>query len=478
MPAISNASKLGLKLTACTLGQTKVPARCGTFVVYEDRAAASGRTIELAVTVLPAKQSTHRAIFWNPGGPGADTVANAPAIADGDFARELMDLHEHYDIVFVDNRGIGGSGAQQCELSPPAHPELYFLQLWPDELLRACRDRLAARANLSLYTSSLAADDLDDIRAALGYPKIVLDGNSYGSFLALVYMRQHPEHVESAVLDGVAPPGLLILPLQDAAGAELAMRQLIAACSHDVDCKNHFPQFAAHFAILTHRFDTGPIQVRIENPATKQPQVVSLSKEVFADRLRQTLYGAATAAYVPYIVEQAYLQDYIPLGQMIDQTTRGLADFVMMGANLSVTCAENIPFITEEEIRRSSAGSFEGDARVRAQQRACRIWNVKPVPAGFNEPVRSEAPVLMVSGSDDPASPASYAALELPYLPNAKRALVQGAAHVTETACTDRLKVAFVLANSARRLDVASCRSAFRRPPFATSMVGFAGNST
>jgi pimeloyl-ACP methyl ester carboxylesterase len=463
----------GLKIANCTIGADKFAARCGTLTVYEDRVASSGRMIAIPIVVVPAKHPSHKAIFWNPGGPGGSATQFAPRIAAGRFAKELAQLRERYDLVFVDNRGIGGSKPQQCETAPPEHPEYYFRQLWPDELLKACRERLSADANLSLYTSSLAADDLDDVRAALGYRKIVLDGGSYGTFFYLVYMRQHPEHVESVILDGVAPPGLLIIPLEDAGGAQLAMDQLFSACAQDAECAGHFPNFAAHFTDVVHRFDSGSISVNLLNPATHRPQVVLLSKEVFVDRLRQTLYASAAAAYVPYVLERAYLQDYGPLGQMIDATTRGFARVVEVGANLSTTCAEDIPFITEEETQRSSAGSFEGDLRVRAQQRACGIWNVKPVAASFNEPVRSHLPVLMISGSDDPASPPKYAALALPYLPNARQVLVQGASHVTQTPCTDRLKVDFVLSGSARRLDVSSCSDAFRRPPFATSMQGF-----
>ena len=471
--AISPPNQLGLKIADCTIGSENYAARCGTFTVYEDRAASSGPVIALPIVVLPARHTEKRVIFWNPGGPGASATQFAPLIAAGLIAKELTQLREHYDIVLVDNRGIGGSRPQQCETSPPGHPEYYFLQLWPDVLLKACRDRLAADANLSLYTSSLAADDLDDIRAALGYRKAVLDGASYGTFFYLTYIRQHPAHVESAILDGVAPPGLLIVPLEDAAGAQLAVDQLFEACAKDADCAVHFPRLAAHFAELVHRFDAGPISLSMPNPVTQRPQTVLLSKEVFADRLRQTLYASAAAAYVPYILERAYLQDYDPLSQMVDATTRGFAGVVGVGANLSTTCAEDIPFVTEDEVKRSSAGSFEGDLRVRAQQRACGIWNVKPVAATFNEPVRSNLPMLMVSGSDDPASPPKYAALALPYLPNAKQVIVQGASHVTQTPCTDRLKVDFVLSGSARGLDVSSCSDAFRRPPFATSMQGF-----
>jgi pimeloyl-ACP methyl ester carboxylesterase len=340
-------------------------------------------------------------------------------------------------------------------------------------LLKACRDRLAANANLSLYNSIISADDLDDIRAALGYPKIVLDGDSYGTYFFFVYMRQFPQHVESAIFQGVAPPMLLKIPLEDASGSQLAMDRLIAACAHDAACKSHFPHFKEHFAAVAHRFDAGPLKVRIENAATKQPQDVLLSKEVFADRLRQALYTAGPAAYVPYIIERAYAGDYLPLGQLIEAVTQGLASAVEMGLNLSVTCAEDIPFITDDAVRRTSAGSFEGDARVRAQQRACKIWNVQPVPASFNQPVRSDAPVLMISGTADPATPPDFATRELRYLPHGKQVLLQGASHGDETACTDNLLVQFVLGRGVLPPNTASCTASFHRPPFATSMSTF-----
>jgi pimeloyl-ACP methyl ester carboxylesterase len=467
------APGLGLHLGPCSVGKSKVPARCGSFVVYENRAAASGRTIALRLVVLRAKHPSERAVFWNPGGPGASAVDFAPFLADGLFQKDLSVLRDRYDVVLVDNRGIGGPHAQQCDLAPPAHPEKYFLQVWPDDLLAACRTRLARNANLSLYNTSLAADDLDDIRAALGYQKIVLSGASYGTFFYLVYMRQHPEHVESAVLDGVAPPHLLIIPLEDAAGAQLAMDHVITACAGDRICRTAFPRLASHFVALTRRFDRGTVSVRIRNTATKRTQAVKLSKEVFAERLRQALYDPDAAAYVPYIVERAYAGDYGPLTTLVQTISLGFAGSLNFGLNLSVTCAEDLPFITESDVRRTSAHSFEGDARVRAQQRACRTWNVAPVAASFNQPVRSMLPVLMISGSADPASPAIFAERQLAFLPNAKRALVIGAGHATEIPCTERLKVAFVLAGSARALDVSSCAGSFRPPRFKMSLAGF-----
>jgi pimeloyl-ACP methyl ester carboxylesterase len=159
---------------------------------------------------------------------------------------------------------------------------------------------------------------------------------------------------------------------------------------------------------------------------------------------------------------------------MVDIVTRGFAGLLAVGLNLSVTCAEDIPFITESDVVKTSANSFEGDVRVRAQQRACRMWNVSSVPTAFQDPVRSDAPVLMISGSDDPTSPPAYAEQALPYLPNARILLMKNASHATETACTDNLIVEFVRAGTAKGLDLSRCSGAFHRPAFATSLAGFA----
>jgi pimeloyl-ACP methyl ester carboxylesterase len=447
-----------LKTTPCAMGQTRAPAICGSLTVFENRATRSGRTIEIHFIDILAKHASHRAIAYNPGGPGAWATANAADFADATDG-PIATLRDRYDILLVDNRGTGDSAAQQCDFSPMAHPELYFRQIWPDEIVRSCRNSLAATADLSLYTTSMAADDLDDVRAALGYPKLVLFGGSYGTQFYLDYARRHPDAVESMVLEGVAPPHFYILPLPMAGGAQTAIENLERACREDTTCAAHFPDFAGHFDALARRFDAGP--VTIEN--------MQLSKEVFAETIRHALYFPAGAAYVPVTVERAYRGDYRPLDEMVVQVAQFFANNVDNGLNLSVTCAEDIPFITPADVAKSSAGTFEGDARVAAQQRACKLWNVNTAPASYAEPVRSNAPILMISGSDDPATPPQYAREALAYLPNARIMLVPGASHDSDLpTCVDTTMVAFVRARSAANLDLAHCAAAYQRPAFET----------
>jgi pimeloyl-ACP methyl ester carboxylesterase len=468
VPAAPSTAAGALKTLPCRVGQSHAAAICGTLTVYENRTAHTGRRIGIYFIDIKAKQPSHRAVVFNPGGPGVSATDLAPDFADATSGAAAA-LRERYDILLVDNRGTGKSAPQQCDFAPAAHPEFYFRQLWPDALVRSCRKRLAAHADLSLYTTSIAADDLNDVRAALGYSKLVLYGGSYGTEFYLDYLRRHPETVESAVLEGVVPPHFYVIPLPMARGAQTAMDRLERACSRAPACSAHFPDFAGHFAALVRRFDAGPVSLSVRNPATHRMQTVQLTKEVFAETIRHELYFPSGGAYMPVTVERAYHGNYTPLVEMVSQMVLFFANTLDNGLNLSVSCAEDVPFITPADVAAYGAGTFEGDVRVRAQQRACKIWNVAPASAAFQQPVRSDAPVLMISGSDDPASPPQYGRAALAYLPNGRQMLVPGASHDSDLPpCVDATIVAFVRARSAAGLNLSHCAAKYERPAFAT----------
>jgi pimeloyl-ACP methyl ester carboxylesterase len=79
----------------------------------------------------------------------------------------------------------------------------------------------------------------------------------------------------------------------------------------------------------------------------------------------------------------------------------------------------------------------------------------------------------MILGSDDPAAPPQYGEAALQDLPNGRAVLVKGAGHGADNACTDRLVLAFLRADSAKDLNVSQCGPSFKQPPFATSMKGW-----
>ncbi len=463
-----SATQLGLHLAPCVQGRGKVPALCGTFGVYENRAAHSGRIIPLNLVLVKAKHHARGVIAEIGGGPGEGAASFAPWVLDGDFGKARQSSHDDYDYLFVDNRGMGDSSPLTCDLAPADRPQSYFRYLFPPDLVRQCRTRNAKTHNLPLYNTNIAVDDLDDVRAALGYGKIILDGGSYGTFFSLVYMRRHPQHVQAAILDGVTAPHFQT-DLGSPEGAQTALDDLFVKCRRDNVCNSHFPRFAQHFTALVSRFDAGPIAVPLFQSKAHDALSLELSKGVLVDQLRHMLYDPIAEAYLPYIVERAYNRDYAPLAQMIQTVVQGI-EGMPMGAFLSYSCADLMPFITPQQIAFSREHTFAGDLRIRAQQQACVSWNVPAMPASFNDPVRSNAPVLMILGSDDPATPPQYGEEALRYLPNGRAIVVEGAGHGADNACTDELRLQFLRTGSAKGLDVSKCTATFEQPQFALSM--------
>ena len=472
VPSPAAAGVEGMHFAPCTEGKAKLPARCGTVTVDEHRGEKNGRRISLAAVVIPASHPTHRAIAFIAGGPGEATIPLAALIADGEFAPELLALRDRYDLLFVDDRGTGASNPSRCEFAPPAQPAKWFAQQWPDDVLTACRAKLAARGDLNAYRTDAAVDDLNDVRAALGYPKLVLEGGSYGTMFSLVYMRRHPSTVTSAVLNGVTAPHFMVLP-GSPDGAQAALDDLFVKCSRDRVCRANFPAFRAHFVAVARRFAHGSVRVPYTDPQTKHVTFVALSRAVFTDQLRSTLYDPEGASFVPYVIEHAYHGDYAPLALLVRIDVQGTADAIDLAANLSYACADWMPFLDARAVQAAAATSFAGDLRIRAERHACALWRVRPSVARFNAIVRSAIPTLMISGSDDPATPPKYGERELPYLPNAREVLVRGAGHAASLPCTSALIERFIRADSAAGLDVNSCSAAFTAPAFKTALPKF-----
>lgn len=438
----------------CTVSGFHGRALCGTLTVRESE--SSGLAIPIAYVVVPAERRNAGAVVVVGGGPGQPGTEFANIADPAQSA-----IHRDHDLVFVDQRGTGRSHPLQCTqlFASRAHA---FAELFPSAELRECRARLAHEADLNAYGTDRAADDLDALRAALGYRTLSFDSASYASQFAFVYLRRHPEHVRALLLQSVAPT-FIKLPLPYSRGAQQALDDLFRSCAADAACAHAFPALRREWADVAARYASGPQRVSFSDRGGTT--TVLLSHEVFADRIRQALYSPFLAAAVPAIVHAAAHGDDGPLARLVALQIDGLAREVAMGENLSVACAEDVAFITPAERAQAAPIGFLGDLRIRAQQRACAIWNVWRAPASFIEPVRSRVPVLMISGSDDPATPPSLGARQLPYLANARQIIVPGGAHGSSSPCLTEIGLAF-LADPRPAAVRASCAGASGRPPF------------
>lgn len=438
-------------------------ARCGTLTVFEDRDAGKGRTIGIRLVVLPALADgpLPDPVFFFAGGPGQGAAQMAGGQAGSGLRKER-------DLVFVDQRGTGESNRLDCDLYRPGI-QGYLMGLLPAEGIADCARQLGARADLRLYTTPIAMADVDEVRAALGYDRINLHGGSYGTRAALVYLRQYPERVRSVVLAGVSPVNHG-LPLSFARDAQHALDGVFDDCEADSACRAAFPNVRMGFAAVLARLRQQPVEVEIQPTRDAEPVRVSFGHVAFVEAVREMLYSVPQAASLPLHIHRAAAGDFAPLAEFAVRYRQRMHQGIALGMFLSLTCAEDIPFIDRGQIAAETRGFFLGDVRLRAHMAACESWPRGRLPAGYHDPVRSSVPVLILSGQFDPVTPPRWGVEVAKHLPNSRHVVVPRGAHsfggLPGAECVPRMIEQFIREGSGSNLD-ASCVTGARRPPFA-----------
>ena len=427
----------------------------------------SGRMITLNILVAPASSNSPRPdpIFFLAGGPGQGQARMASAGEDA----LMRALRRDRDLVFVDQRGTGDSHSLQCSLNTQRNDgQSYFAELFLPEQVRACQKLLAEKADLRYYTTPLAVDDLDDIRAALQYEKINLYGISYGTVTAVEYLRRYPERIRSLALVGVSSPAAK-LPLQFAQGTERAMTRLLSDCSADPGCNAAYGNFRKDLAAVLTKLDSGPVLFDFSNPRSKVTEPVTLSRNVFVEQLRLMLYNHESMRLIPLMVHAAAQGDWSVFAKIKSQSRGNTAFTATTGVYFTITCSESVPYITEAEITRHNAGTILGENRTRRHQRACEEWPRATLPEDYFAPVKSVLPVLMLSGDIDPSTPMELAEAASKFLPNGRQIILRNTPHSYGSDCAQNLIIEFIDHESAQELD-ASCAARLRRSAFLTEL--------
>jgi pimeloyl-ACP methyl ester carboxylesterase len=441
---------------------------CGELTVFENRQTRVGRTIGLNVVVLPAFDQKTKAepLFDLAGGPGA-----ASTDAVNFYAKDGRDYRRRHDVVLVDQRGTGKSNGLKAK-TREKRPQDFLTEMYPVNYVKNFLQILEQRADLTQYTTSIATDDLDDVRAWLGYNQINLIGLSYGTRAALVYMRQHPDRVCTATLIGVAPT-YLKMPMYHAQAAARAMDLLLQECEQDVQCHEAFPEIRDDWTNVLAQLERESARVQYSPSDKSNPVMLEVQRGVFAEKIRTWMYGRDQASRIPLIIHQAAHGDFGPF--LREAIGPSIPDFIADGMYLSVTCAEDVPFIDQTEAAKLNAGNPFGNYRVFQQTRACSMWPEGQIPADFREPISSNIPVLIFSGNVDPVTPPQRGEEVARYLPNSRHVVIPQAGHgvdgLTEPECVDRIIMEFMEKGEAKNLDV-GCVERMAPPPFVTGATG------
>ncbi len=450
-------------------GLAAYAAECARLRVPENPAEPGGRTIELAIARVPAisRRKALDPLFLIAGGPGMGTRAMYPTVAAA-FAR----IGRERDLVLVDQRGTGGSAALDCDFGDDDFTDADPAAI--PALAQRCLDVLAARSqDVRQYTTSRAVEDLERVRVALGLGPINLYGVSYGTRVAQHYLRRHPRAVRAAILDGVAPPGLVLGPAM-ALDAEAALARILARCARDSACRTAYGDPALRYRALRGQLTQQPVDLEVADPSTGTPRRLRFGARHLATVLRLASYGDSQASLLPMALHEAQQKrNFTPLAGLFLMSNSGLRDTIAVGMNSSVVCAEDLPFVDESRIDRAAlSATYLGSDLLDSMRAVCSVWPRGPVDADFRRPLDSDVPVLLLSGSDDPVTPPSNAVAAMPGLRRARHLVIDGAGHgQVGVTCMDRVLAAFIRDADPAKLDV-SCLQRARPAPFFTTPSG------
>ena len=455
-----------------SLAQCEVPSAaegakekvlCGTFEIFENRAFKSGRRITLKIVVFPATGPDKAAdpLFYIPGGPGSSATEDAPYVAE-----EYAKIRERRDLVFVDQRGTGGSNPLNCEFFDPSDVQSYLGYWNPLDQVLKCRKQLEANSDLRLYVTSIAMDDLDDVRAALGYKQINISGGSYGTRATQEYLKRHGQNVRSVVLQGVSPTNQL-MPRDFPQHTQRALDGVLDECLADEACRKAFPNIKAETKTVLGKLKKKPVEVEVKDG--DKASKVRLSRDLAGEAVRYMLYQSGSASRIPLILHTAAAGNFVPLAESAIFYRREIVATGANGMYLSVTCAEDLPWIKPGEATQPNDETFLGDYRLRQQREACLLWPRGEIPKDYAAPTRSDTPALILSGQWDPVTPAIYGETAAKYLPNSLHITVPSGGHgfggLEGLDCLSNITFDFINKGSVKGLDT-SCVKAIHRKGF------------
>jgi pimeloyl-ACP methyl ester carboxylesterase len=420
-------------------------------------------TVKYVVVPAMARRKIADPVFMIAGGPGQSAVAIA-AQSMPLFAR----LNNRRDIVFVDQRGTGGSAPLYCEdetvesLAEQSQTDRQLRRLMQCKADLLKLPYIKSESDLGFFTTSIAVRDLDAVRRQLGVERVDLVGGSYGTRVELEYMRQFPRAVRRAVLDGAAPADMA-LPASFSTDNQAAFDSLVAACAAAPACALAHPDLKMRFAAFLHSL---PRSVTAAHPLTGRIEQFMLTREMVLAAVRGALYSPALASALPDALDAAARGDLGGLLGLDATLFARKSARVATGMHFSVVCAEDIPRVALSVDR---PGAEFGTDFSQMYEKVCAAWPRGAVPEGFYGIPVSASPTLVLSGGIDPATPPRHGERVAQALgPLSRHVVVANAGHgVMSIGCMRDVVFRFIDSPAdADALAVdASCAARVPRPP-------------
>lgn len=410
----------------CDTGSPEQPrllsgADCGMLSVPVDWDNADNPESGVAQVAMIRFKATGEKIgslVINPGGPGESGVQAAASIAE----TMPQELRQRFDLVGFDPRGVANSTPDLWCNSDPDNDRLRadnVVEYTPEgvahienetkEFVQRCVDRMGKEFLANIGTASVVKD-LDAMRAALGDDKLTYLGYSYGTRIGASYAEAYPEHVRAMILDGAVDPNAdpVEADVRQAAAFQQAFDDYAADCANDAECPLGTDPAKA---VDVYRDLVAPL---VETPAqTKDPRGLGYN---------DAIVGTILPLYSPELWRH--------LTKGLSEIKEGRGDTMLMlsdlymgrdaegrytnatDARVAINCVDKPPItdrptLVEQDrlIREAAPFLSYGDFTGFAPMSTCGLWPVPPTSRPHEIKVAGLPPILVVSTTNDPATP-------------------------------------------------------------------------
>jgi pimeloyl-ACP methyl ester carboxylesterase len=459
--ATAGAEVANLAFKKCQIqqGAQSVDAECAVLIRAENPELPDGKQIDLFVARFASsspnpEEDAFTVIQGGPGGSSIDMFLSMRHV----FAA----IRSKRDILVVDQRGTGRSNALLC----PDPDETLVLNPGPEEvkeMTQKCIDGLDA--DLEFYTTSIAVQDLDAVRAAAGYAQLSIYGVSYGTRVAQHYLRRFPNRVRALIIDGVTPVGLNLAGGEIAKRSQAALDAMFDRCSSDTACTAKLGDLRQKFSTLRNRLAEEPVEVALAHPVTGDLLIKTYSEAHLLASIRLMPYSTEQLALLPMMISKAEAGDYRALAAHSVVLEESFFENFAIGMNNSVMCAEDQPFVDPSDLS-NVADTYMGSDQADAVAAVCSVWPRGVIDEDFLTPFSSDRPVLLLSGENDPITPPANGEQAAAMFSNSKHLTVPAHGHgVIGRGCVTQLATNFIENPNFEEFD-AACIERERAVPF------------
>ncbi len=463
-----------LGFSECTIGAgaaalvaqcttVSVPLNAELSLTDSDSAAApdAASHIELSIARIPARRQSENndAFTFIAGGPGQSAIETFPAVS---FAfRHIMRDH---DVILVDQRGTGESAKLICDEASDS----MGLNVDVDEAMMSaqakdCLDSL--EHDPSWFTTSMAVHDLEFVRQQLGVSQWNMYGISYGTRVALHYLRRYPDSVRTMTLDAVVPPDIALGP-DISRLSQRTLDLIFDRCLENSGCAEAFGDLSEPTMALLDSLEKEPRTISFEDVASGKLSTMEFTRQHLAITIRLMSYSSQTAAILPSMLHDAIVnENFAPLARQSNMQTKSLGNTLATGMHHAIICTEDAPFVDGDQ-QHDDVKTYLGDGVVSSLLASCEQWPAGKLDADFKEPVVSDVPTLILSGEADPITPPDYGDSIAQHLSQSKHLVNPDQGHMQAPyGCMPVLLAQFVTSANVDTLDV-GCLTRIRPTPF------------